>query len=170
MTKQTKFASIFSVIVLIAALSVLTPICDAQVKSKKSEPATNRPLTAAEKRELNFVFPIRTRKYLLVAKSLIVSDSQTRRTIELSDTVKKKELLDSIFFDAALARKVEDTCNTPEYSIATAKGGSAWVMFSIAFACNDITGGDSNGYLIQGRIDGNNSRSKQILVNLFEKK
>ena len=158
-----------NLMIWLLAVFLLTSVLSAQTPRKPTKPAQDSlsALTEAEKRELNTVFPPKTREYLSRAKSLFITEFRSRRSIELSNSATKSELLDALFFDAALGRKVEDTCRTPEYWIATDSGDKSKVEFSLSYDCNDITGGGLNSYLIQGRLDGKNSRSKPILERLF---
>ncbi len=161
--------SIKLLILFLVAFS-LSVVSIAQTLPTPEKPAQSslRKLTAADKRELNLVFPLKTREYLLRAKSLFITDVRSRRSIELSNPVSKNELLEALFFDAALGRKVQDTCRTPEFWIATESGDKSKVEFSLSYDCNDITGGGVDYHLIQGRVDGKNSRSKPLFERLFQ--
>jgi len=153
----------FVVFVIVVALpfhvSAQTGIRDTEVVKK---------LSISQKRELNGVFPLKTRKYLLGAKSLFVTETRSKRTIEVTDLESNRGLLDSLFLDTANAKNVRDTCRTPEYWIQTESGSRAQVIFSISYGCNDVTGSGVDFHLIQGRIDGKNNRSKVILQALFQ--
>lgn len=124
-------------------------------------------LNASQKRELESVFPRKTRLYMLSSKSLFIVETKSKRRKDLENLNTRREFLDALFLDTARAKNVQDTCRTPEYWIETENSEDSKVAFIISYSCNDVTGGGVDFHLIQGRIDGKTSQSRILLESLF---